>query len=366
MLATYAVLLTTATHWPELTLGPAAPATDKMIHFLAFAILATLLVQARPFRRWWANLLVAAAWAPIDELTQGLPMLNRVVSWQDLTANLLGVVVVGAFCWALAPVGGKENRLRLARQRWVLQDVLMRPRVWALLAAAMAACAAPLLLMWRHLPPRYTGVPTSIAAMLWAIVCFAIVWNLCRLRGGRLERERLCFGCGSSCDAATLDDHGTGRCASCGHAVRAAQWIVIAPPPPRVMVGLTARPLISGLTMIGMIFGLVLAAPFLYAYVIGAYPYSSLAPRVARFIGTASPSLALVVDLAVFAVVVALAARMYRHLLATFYEGTRCRRCGHDLRGTPADQGTGRCGECGLAFVRLGTDDVAGAMERPA
>ena len=104
VLLVYAVALTTATHWPQLKLRPDAPASDKLIHLLAFGGLTFLLWQTRWFRRRWTVVVIALVWSLLDELTQGL--MQRVVSGYDMVANVLGVLVAGAWLWALAPVGG--------------------------------------------------------------------------------------------------------------------------------------------------------------------------------------------------------------------------------------------------------------------
>ena len=55
----------------------------------------------------------------------------------------------------------------------------------------------------------------------------------------------------------------------------------------------------------------------------------------------------------------AIAVRLYRGGLARYYDqALKCRKCAHDLRGTPTDgRGRGRCGECGTPFTRVTCGD---------
>ena len=87
-LIAYAIALTTGTHWPRLRLGPEVPATDKMIHLVAFGGLTLLLWRTRWIRHLGVLFVVCAAWSALDEVSQGLPVLNRFVSWYDIVANL--------------------------------------------------------------------------------------------------------------------------------------------------------------------------------------------------------------------------------------------------------------------------------------
>ena len=52
----YGVVLTVATHWPRLELGPEVPASDKVLHLVAFAVLTVLLWRTGwPARAWHAG-----------------------------------------------------------------------------------------------------------------------------------------------------------------------------------------------------------------------------------------------------------------------------------------------------------------------
>jgi putative peptidoglycan lipid II flippase len=96
----YAVALIVATHWPQLRLeeGP-VPRPDLFIHFGAFGTLAFLLCltgwcgpMGGP-RTIFRALLVCLPWCVIDESSQAIEGLGRVVSLDDLLANWGGVVI---------------------------------------------------------------------------------------------------------------------------------------------------------------------------------------------------------------------------------------------------------------------------------
>jgi len=105
----YACILETATHWPydpaaylRLALRTERPPSDKTLHFVAYAILASLLcVCARlrgmaELRATLAVMGVVAVWAAVDEVTQ--PFFYRAaepLDWvYDMVGAALGCLVV--------------------------------------------------------------------------------------------------------------------------------------------------------------------------------------------------------------------------------------------------------------------------------
>ena len=108
--AAWWVLIATLTHLPPSEL-PRVTGSDKLHHFVAFAILALLLGFALlftfPRRPWlpWAVLGVGMCYGAADELTQS--WVGRISSFDDwladavgTTAGILPVLVVQRVLWA--------------------------------------------------------------------------------------------------------------------------------------------------------------------------------------------------------------------------------------------------------------------------
>ncbi|MEM9165724.1 MAG: murein biosynthesis integral membrane protein MurJ [Planctomycetota bacterium] len=98
----FAVVLGTATHWPNVVIEGPVPRPDLFVHIAAFGLWTLLLIAtewAGPWRSRGSLLRAAgigAGYAAIDELTQGIPGLNRVVDPMDLAANVAGVLLACA------------------------------------------------------------------------------------------------------------------------------------------------------------------------------------------------------------------------------------------------------------------------------
>ncbi|MEQ8769651.1 MAG: VanZ family protein [Phycisphaerales bacterium] len=92
----YTIALTVATHWPGVTIEGPVPRPDVWVHIGAFGVWSTLLMLTgwlgAPTARTAAiAIVVGAAWAALDELTQ--PIFNRHAAWSDWFADVAGVVV---------------------------------------------------------------------------------------------------------------------------------------------------------------------------------------------------------------------------------------------------------------------------------
>lgn len=99
----YALLVVTATHWPNLKIAGPVPRTDLWIHCSCFALWMILAALAGWFgqalSKW--NLTrtfgLAVVYIFVDELTQGIPGLGRTVDPTDIAANFLGLCLgIGA------------------------------------------------------------------------------------------------------------------------------------------------------------------------------------------------------------------------------------------------------------------------------
>jgi VanZ family protein len=94
------------THIPVPKGVPIPTGGDKIIHLVAYFALATLGGRAAIGRgvrirgRWiiiWT--LVYAAFGALDEITQGLPMVNRTPSLADWLANVAGLLLAAVLLW---------------------------------------------------------------------------------------------------------------------------------------------------------------------------------------------------------------------------------------------------------------------------
>ncbi len=115
LFALYALALVTATHWPGLAIDSHGfSRLDLVIHATAFAGWAILFTACgffgpAPSRRNIArSIALALAYALLDELSQGIPILRRTVDPLDLAANGTGIVLV-AFAMALWARGRRRK-----------------------------------------------------------------------------------------------------------------------------------------------------------------------------------------------------------------------------------------------------------------
>jgi VanZ family protein len=100
----FAIVLVTATHWPNLRVESGIPRTDLWAHFSAYFLWTSLLLSTGwlgPRFSWRAlglGVPLAILYAGIDELSQGIPGLGRTVAWSDFAANCVGVELA-ALVW---------------------------------------------------------------------------------------------------------------------------------------------------------------------------------------------------------------------------------------------------------------------------
>ncbi|MFO0875196.1 MAG: hypothetical protein U0575_14665 [Phycisphaerales bacterium] len=350
ILAGYAIALTIGTHWPHLQLGTEQyPVSDKLIHAGAFGVLALLLWQARIVRSLPLLWLAGVAWTVCDEISQGIPGLGRTVSPLDVLASSIGVTLAVALLWASGPVGRPRGASRLAhdRLRWSIEETLDSPRAIAMIGAALALGAlvgGPVgwLVANVFINPRPTegamlgiGFGAAGAAQLALEV----------LRRRHLRRAApVCFECGAP--PPTFDEAGRAECPSCGGPLHAGQWRS-SPSPRRVSaLRLVTGAMALALITVAGIFGLWLGVLAL------RLRHPAFASLDASYNGL-SYDMRLVLDLAWLGILAAVATRLVRRGLARLVDRQheRCVACGHDLRGTPLEGGSGRCGECGASFV---------------
>jgi hypothetical protein len=351
----YALALTVATHWPALALGDETqPAPDKLLHMLAFGGLAVLLWRTRWVKSIWLLVLLMLAWAVADELTQGIPILRRWVTWQDTVAGQLSVILVGAWLWALGPLGGVPSRWRLAFQSFVVADLGAKLGTWLLAAAAgiagAAVCGLAAWIVFRVAGTVY-GNPGNVivAAMVGAIAGAQVtVVALLGSRARALADQRPCFACGESCRAAPFDDSGRGCCPSCRSPIHRGQWA----PPMQLPMSAALQGVRWGVfTALGLL-ALVIV---LYIVLLVLSVRMTWAKELLGVWQRLTPDMQLAVDLALLGVALASGVRVYRSRQARLHDRQHevCRGCGHNLTGTPLVQGLGACPECGAPFAKM-------------
>lgn len=95
----YALVIVGLTHWPQVYIPGQAYRADILIHIGAFGLWACLFIACGFFGPALStqNILrsgaTAAAYALVDELTQAIPGINRVVDPLDLLGNFSGTAL---------------------------------------------------------------------------------------------------------------------------------------------------------------------------------------------------------------------------------------------------------------------------------
>lgn len=103
----WALLLFTLTHWPNLKVDAGIPRTDLWAHAIGYSVWVALFIATGWLgkRGTWKSIglgmPIAMLYSGLDELSQGIPILGRFVTWEDFAANSLGVWI-GAAGWVIA------------------------------------------------------------------------------------------------------------------------------------------------------------------------------------------------------------------------------------------------------------------------
>jgi hypothetical protein len=263
----YAIALTVGTHWPRLQLAIEVPTTDKTLHLMAFGTATILLWRTRWIRSRWLCGLIALPWAGLDEISQGIPGLNRSVSWDDMAGNALGIAIGLTWLWAMRPVGieGAGNRTRLRLHAFVFDEMFTDWRAWAAIGAGVFAGGLPLVILWPLFSIEAAQTAIVVAAVITVGVTLLLWWRLWRQTFARALEARPCLACG-------VPSQGESRCARCGAAMSAAQWIAPGSPPVHMMLQSSRKPLLIAFIALICGFGVIFLVPFLYALLLGAKP----------------------------------------------------------------------------------------------
>jgi VanZ family protein len=344
----YLLLLIVATHWPKLRVNVGDSEIDKLMHFFGFGFVVFALYLSRWITSWWLLLLVGAAFAWLDEITQSTLTYGRTYSFADVAAGWLGVLVMTSFVVAFRPRPGSGARERYERWTNVSASLLARGPAWAMLVASGLAggCIGGYLLYTADsffIRPN-PGRAIIIGVIFGGLVTVHWIFEILLRRERRLiESQRRCPGCGRCADES---DHTPFDCPVCAQALSEDCWS----PLPMVSFGRLSRT---------MFLPLLLAGLFILAFNIGRSVVLMVwdQPQLASFdiwwrrLGFEEQG---ITDLTIFGLFAAWIVGVTLSQIGRMLDeqGASCVACGQDLQGVPDLDGLGRCPECGGRFRR--------------
>ena len=337
-----ALVVTTGTHWPKLTLGQPDQPIDKLLHCTAFAGLTAFLVRTGWIRPLWAAGAVMLAWGAVDEVTQGIPGLQRSVDLDDWLADATGVLLALAFTAAFALQGGGLARLLGLRRRVAMAWLFSRPLPWMHLATGAvlgAAVGGPVAIWLDSLFVRKSAQPWqygTVGGVLGAIGGAHLLLELGTRAGLRRNAAlRSCLACGTPAPDAAPD----APCTACGAARTAGDWAPVAALPGSEELRLCLAPILQGVA--------TLVALSLVGVFVGSLPNQRVPAlsSVSRAYNASAVDFRILMDLALLAFIGAWTTWRCRRRIARRVDQGRdaCLACGFDLRAASGDA----CPECG-------------------
>lgn len=348
-IAIVGVLVTVvATHWPRLKLSAEAP-SDKMLHAVTYGVLTFIIWRAAWLARRWQLILAMVLFASLDEWTQSLPPFSRHTSWNDWTADLVGVAVCVFLLWCSLPARGPMGELRNAVRAASERRLFDRPFTWlamatsaavgALVGGAISVTVSRLLLDdARPLQTLFLGA-VFFAAM-------GVDWTVragLRAMNKQIIDARLCLQCGGPITVVGE----SGGCSQCGRPWVRQQWVALPHLWSRDRGRLRLFLLWRGPRAAAVSF-VVIGSLGIYAWAVLMLTEVWLGKDIA--VPTDMR------DLFAYAYAVAwigLTVRLVRSAVASkqAIEGLECVSCGHLLRGVGVRDGVGMCPECGAEFI---------------
>ncbi len=332
----------TATHWPNLQLDLPMRGSDKVLHAVAFMMLALV---------WWPTgfirsvplfALVAASWSILDEVLQALPFVHRHAGVEDAVANLCGIAIA-----TLAIIAMQQDPRAPGRAVRALawRMVIDRPQAWMACAAssALGAMAGGVILVAAQSLLRQPIKPMH-SALIGATLGVAVALHttivvMMRSMEARLRAQRCCPSCGAP------EVHGP-SCSACGALVPGSTWMV---PLARSLGGVPDRHVLRvGLVPVGVA-GIVLVLVMAASIALSIRRIEALQPYLGPEV---DPGMRLVLDAVALAVAASAGLWWSRRAAGRIRakEAIECLACGHDLRGVVPESGIGRCGECAEPF----------------
>jgi hypothetical protein len=345
-LGLYAGVMTAGTHWPRLQLGDPEHPVDKVLHFVAFGGLAFFLSRCRFVRSTLALFLLVALWVVVDEATQALPGLGRSFSLEDMLAGWMGVATTCMLLWSTRPLRTPIAALRRRRFDGVVDLVLSDPMRFMGLIATVAAgvtITMPAAVVMNGMLATPTPVQAAITGMVLGGLGGAFTYVILGVRAfeERVMACRICLSCGGSVRESET------TCSACGAEPLPAQWYPVPGVRASAIVKGCTAPVLGGLATIL----LAVIALQLSAGMVGGTPFALWMNEWLR--GPARGMESNFHTLFLAAVAAVTVDRCRRRIAIRLEQGSeQCLACGHDLRGTAASNGLGRCGECGAGFLR--------------
>ena len=344
-----ALVTLVATHWPRLRLSSEAP-SDKVLHAVTFGVLTLLVARTGWFVRRWKLVAVMILFASFDEWTQSLAPFYRHTSWNDWTADKVGITVCVFLLACAEPQQRQTTELRSALRVAADRRLFDRPFTWLALATsgvlgALVGGFITITISRLLLDDARPFQTLFLGAMFFAAA--AMDWTLragMRAMMKQISEMRTCFRCGCSLCA---ESGGAGQCAACSEPWVRAQWV--ADPPlwsrdrarlRRFLLLHGARAAAVSCVAIGSLGVLAWAALML----LDVWRGERLAVS-----GDMRDLFAYAYSLAW----IALTIRMVRSAVARAHavEGRECLACGYALVGVQSFDCVGRCPECGTEFV---------------
>ena len=259
------------THWPKLRLPEVegGPSSDKLIHFIAFALLAVPVWWTGWFKRLRMLTLAGALFAIFDEVTQELLPIDRFMNLDDLLCDLCGLVASVSILAALGTTSGDAMRRESAWRLAAHDRLLSKPLNWANLAVAAAlgvVIVAPLAVL---LAPA-VRIDGKVLAIAGAGVGAAAGGLLALEAGTRatlrhLRLDHACPRCGAIGAAPPA-------CPRCGEPVTPSLWS------PPVALPFAARAQAAAMPIAQAIAGLAAIAVVATLAPIVTVPFASLEP----------------------------------------------------------------------------------------
>lgn len=332
------LVLLAGTHYPKLAIGVPGDGPDKILHFLAFAVVTVMLRISGIASTNGMAIIVMMGLAVFDEVTQEIPGIGRTFDRLDLVADACGILVAAAWVAALSPSRTGPEWFKSQQQRAMsgLRLLVATGTNWLHLGVATvlgAMIGGTFLAVVGRNP-----VVGPVTLVVVGAAAGAIAGLIAALEAGRrhawarIQRESRCLYC-------LVADPGD-PCSCCGTPEVSVVDREI--PARRAAFIATGWSIATAAAIAGMYF-VALRLSSSVEWLGGAL----------RRYDALGLNFEMMIDATILGLVGAFVVYRSRRRLAliAWRYGVECLRCRHDLRGLPAEAGDGRCPECGEEFI---------------